>query len=67
MDCRITDCRVVVREGSIISVPPDHFGIAGRQDSYYGIVKKIIQNDEKARVAWVKITLRQLKILVFYN
>ena len=54
MDCRITDCRVVVREGSIISVPPDHFGIAGRQDRYYGIVKKIIQNDEKARVAWVE-------------
>ena len=48
MDCRITDCRVVVWEGSIVSVPPDHFGTAGRQDHYYGLVKKIIQNEEKA-------------------
>ena len=52
MDCRIIDCRVAVREGSIVSVPSDHFGIAGREDRYYGLVKKIIQNDEKARVSW---------------
>ena len=28
MDCRIRDCRVVCREGSIVSVPPDFFGAA---------------------------------------
>ena len=54
MDCRITDCRVVVREGSIVSVPPDHFGVAVRQDRYYDLVKKIIKNDEKAQKSWVE-------------
>ena len=54
MDCRITDCRVVVREGSIVSVPPDHFDVAVRQDRYYGLVKKIIQNNEKAQKSWVE-------------
>ena len=48
MDCRITDSRVVVRDGSIESVPPDHFSIARRQDGYYGLVKKMNQNDERA-------------------
>ena len=28
--------------------------IAGRQDRLYGLVKKIIQNDEKAQVSWVE-------------
>ena len=26
-DCRITDCKVAFRNGSIVSVPPNHFGI----------------------------------------
>ena len=47
MDCKTTDCRVVARKGNIVSVPPDHFGVAGRQNWYYGLVKKIIQNGEK--------------------
>ena len=27
MDCRITDCKVAVRDGSIISVAHNHFGV----------------------------------------
>ena len=64
MDCRITDCRVVVREGSIVSVPPDHFGIAGRQDRYYGLVKKIIQNDKKVQNSWVEDNTISIKDVV---
>ena len=60
----ITDCRVVVREGSIVSVPPDHFDFAGRQDRSSGLVKKIIQNDEKARVSWVEDNTISIKDLV---
>ena len=28
MDCRIGDCRIVHREGIIVSVPPDFFDAA---------------------------------------
>ena len=54
MDCRITDCKVVLREGSIASVPPNHFGDNERYDSYYGVIQKMIQNYEKARVKLCK-------------
>ena len=32
----------------------NHFGIAGKQDCFYDLVKKIIQNDEKTQVSWVE-------------
>ena len=64
MDCRITDCRVLVREGSTVSVPPDHFHIAGRQDRYYGLVKKIIQNDKKVQNSWVEDNTISIKDVV---
>ena len=52
MDCRITDCKVVLREDSIVSVPPHHFEEEGRTLRYFGIIKKMIQGDERARVLW---------------
>ena len=64
MDCRITDSRVVVRDGSIVSVPPDHFSIARRQDGYYGLVKKINQNDERAWVLWAEDNTISIKDVV---
>ena len=64
MGCSITDCRVVVREGSIVPVPPNHFVIAGRHDHYFGLVKNIIQNDEKTRVSWIEDDTISIKDVV---
>ena len=63
MDCRITNCRVAISKENIVSVPPDHDGIAGRQDCYYGLVKKIIQNDKGHNCHGLKITQFQSKML----
>ena len=49
MDCRITDCKVVVRGGSLVSVPLNHFGLEERLDRYFGQVIRVVQ-DENARV-----------------
>ena len=54
MDCRIIDCKVVVRDGSVVSVRKEHFGDDDRKDRYYGTVVKLIQDDKKARVKWVE-------------
>ena len=48
MDCRIIDCKVVIRDGSIISVAPNHFGISERKDHYYGKVIRLIENQNSA-------------------
>ena len=63
MDCRITNCRVAISKENIVSVPPDHVGIAGRQDCYYGLVKNIIQNDKGHNCHGLKITQFQSKML----
>ena len=54
MDCRIMDYTIVSREGSIVSVPPNNFTENERYDSYYGVIQKIIQNNEMAQVKWCK-------------
>ena len=38
MDCRVTDCTVIIREGSIVSVSPDHFDEESRTEKYYGVL-----------------------------
>ena len=63
MDCRITNCRVAISKGNIVSVPPDLVGIAGRQDCYYGLVKKITQSDKRQKCHGLKITQFQSKML----
>ena len=50
MDCRITDNKVVLRDGSAVSVPPNHFDDTGQIERYYGVVLKLIQNGKQARV-----------------
>ena len=50
MDCRTIDCKVVIRDGSIISLAPNHFGIGERKDHYYGKVIQLIENQNSARV-----------------
>ena len=54
MDCRIMDYTIVSREDSIVSVPPNNFTENERYDSYYGVIQKIIQNNEMAQVKWCK-------------
>ena len=51
MDCRIIDSKIVVRSGSVLSVPANHFGDEGREERYFGTVLRLTQ-DNKARVKW---------------
>ena len=51
MDCRIIGSKILVRDGSIVSVPPNHFGINNRNTHYYGTVVRLVHNDQ-ARVKW---------------
>ena len=41
MDCRITDCKAVFREGSIVSVPPNHFHIEKKDSTILSFHKKL--------------------------
>ena len=52
MNCRITDCKVVLGEGSIVSVPPNNFTDNETYDSYYGVIQKMIQINEMAQAKW---------------
>ena len=47
MDCRITDCKIVLKGGSIVSVPPNHFGDNERYGSYYGFIQKSLSKRQK--------------------
>ena len=44
MDCRIVDSKIVVGDGSLISVLPNHFGISERNTYYYGTVVRLVHN-----------------------
>ena len=54
MDCRIIDKKVLLRDGSAISVPPNHFDDTKRIERYYGVVLKLIQNGKQAQVQWIE-------------
>ena len=41
MDCRIIDCKVVARDGSLVSVTPNHFGQADASGCYFGRVVRV--------------------------
>ena len=41
MDCRIIDCKVVARVGSLVSVTPNHFGQADAPGCYFGRVVRV--------------------------
>ena len=42
MDCRITDCTVVLRDGSVVSVFSNHLGDYHSRDCYYEIALKFL-------------------------
>ena len=50
MEFRITDCTVIIKEGSLVSdeelVSPEHFDEESRTEKYYGRVIRIIQEGE---------------------
>ena len=52
MDCRISDCTVIIKERSLISVSSDNFDEECRTKKYYGRVVRIIQEGEQARMKW---------------
>ena len=52
MNCRITDCTIIISEGTLVYVSSDHFDEESRIDKYYGRVVRIIQEGEQAHVKW---------------
>ena len=65
MDCRIIDCKVVLRDGSLVSVAPNHFGQAGRSDRYFGRVVRVV-HDESSQIKWFEddtISVEPLDVL----
>ena len=65
MDCRIIDCKVVIRDGSQVSVAPNHFGQAGRSDRYFGRVLRVV-HDESSQIKWFEddtISIQLLDVL----
>ena len=64
MDCRIIDSKIVVRSGSVVSVPANHFGDEGREERYF-LVLRFIQ-DNKACVKWFEddsVSLEEVAVL----
>ena len=53
MDCRIIDCKVVIRDGSIISLALYHFGVDEKKDHYYGKMITSINKKSKFSKSWV--------------
>ena len=60
MDCRIIDNKVIIRDGSAVSVPPKNFDDTDRIESYYGIVLKLNQVSRLEYSGWM-ISQSQLK------
>ena len=52
MDCKSIDRKVVIREGGIVSVSPNYLRISERLQQCYSLTKKIIQDGNKACLAW---------------
>ena len=46
------DCRIVRREGNIVSLTPNYFGAASRNSSYFGTIKKMLHEDKMTHVQW---------------
>ena len=51
MDYRIVDSKIVVQDGIIVSLPPNHFGINKRNICYYGTAVRLVHSDQ-ARMKW---------------
>ena len=66
MDCWIIDSKIVLRAGSLVSVPPNHFGDNNCKDRYFGIVLHLTQDHHKPCVKWFEddtISIEDLVLL----
>ena len=61
MGCKIIDNQVVLRDGSIISVPQDYFGDPEQTDCYFGKVLKMIDNGKQVRVQWIQDNTKSIE------
>ena len=61
MDCRIIDKKVLLRDGSAVSVPPNHFDDTKWIERYYGAVLKLIQNGKQAQVQWIEDNTKSIE------
>ena len=59
--CKIIDNQVVLRDGSIISVPQDYFGDPEQTDCYFGKVLKMIDNGKQVRVQWFQDNTKSIE------
>ena len=65
MDCRIIDSKIVVRSGSVVSVPANHFSDEGREERYFGTDLRRTQDNE-AHVKWFEddsVSLEEVAVL----
>ena len=61
VDCRIIDNKVVLRDGSIVSVPADYFEDPEQTECYFGKVLKMIGNGKQARVQWIQDNTKSIE------
>ena len=61
MDCRIIDNKVVLRDGSIVSVPAYYFEDLEQTDCYFVKVLKMIDNGKQARVQWIQDNTKSIE------
>ena len=52
MNCQIIDSKIVLMAGSLVPVPPNHFGDNNRKDRYFGVVLHLTQDHHKACMKW---------------
>ena len=61
MDCRIIDNKVVLTDGSIVSVPADYFEDSAQTDCYFGKVLNMIDNGKQAKVQWIQSNTKSVE------
>ena len=61
MNCRITDNKVVLRNGSAVSVPYNQFENTEQIERYNGAVLKLIQNGEQTWLLWIEYNAKSIE------
>ena len=61
MNYRIINNKVVLRDGSAVSVPPNHFDDTVQNGRYYGVVLRLIQNGKQAQVQWIEDNAKSIE------
>ena len=61
MNCRLTDNKVVLRNGSAVSVPYNQFENTEQIERYNGAVLKLIQNGEQTWLLWIEYNAKSIE------